>query len=128
MTLMAGLGYGYFLDPFERRMIWSTLSAGDRGVIRNYPIGVLLVAFSATSLWFGILAMIVIAVMDDDWPLSTLILFGICALLNIGLAIFLYSGPHLTWQTTFAFGGNLVLFSAVMGWWIGCMGNSQLIE
>lgn len=124
-VLLAGLGFGRVLEPFERALIWSSVAAGDRGTIQNYPIALLLLAMSAASLWLGVIGMVIIAIMDDEWRPSTLGMLGICIIQNLCLVSLVHFGSHLSWGTTLIFGGNLLPIAGMFGWWLGSMGKSQ---
>ncbi len=121
-VLFVGLGYGRWLEPFERVMLWSTLPAGDRGTIRNYPIGLLLLVTAAASLWLSVLALLVMALMDEEWPDSPSIMLGACTLLTLIITLLVYvNTAHQHWVGMLLLGGNLLVLAAMLGWWIGSL-------
>ncbi|MHB9129891.1 MAG: J domain-containing protein [Armatimonadota bacterium] len=123
-VFMLALGYGRLIQSFERTMVWSSMAAGDRGHMRQYPYGIILFVTGAASMWLGTVTVIIMAMMEDEWPVSTIIMMLLCALLNAGLGAFLYL-HHLPWGYTVAFGGNVPLMAAMLGWWMGTLGMRE---
>lgn len=122
--LFAALGYGRMLEPFERALVWSTTTAGDRGSLKNYPQGLLLLVLSVASIWVAVVGAIVMALMDDEWSPSTGTLLGVSVLVNVGLGAALYK-LGLPWGYTCTFGGNLLVIAGMLGWWIGSLGTPE---
>jgi hypothetical protein len=126
MLVMAALAYGRVLSPFERTMIRTTTShLSFHGRVSEVPNGLLLFVMSMISLWFGVAGMIVFAQMMEEWSLSTLVLFGGCALCNIALTLFLALGLHLPWQATLIGGGNILALAGMLGWWVGSFNTPE---
>ncbi len=124
MLLLAGLAYGRILRPFEQEMVWNTMSAVEQGTPKNYPLGLILLVLSVASLWLAVVGFVVIALMEDDWPYSPLIMLGVAAVVNIGLAILLgvHHSPNVP---ALIFGGNLLCLGGIIGWWVGSFGISS---
>jgi len=121
MLFLGGLGYGRIIRPFEHVMIWASIDTGDRGRIRHLPYALLLFALTAASLWLAVLGFIIMALMDDEWPGSTAVMVGICALVNAGFGTLLFIG-NLPWGYAMVFGGNILMMAAMLGWFIGSLG------
>ena len=119
--LMAALGYGRILEPFERVMLFSSIAAGDRGFIRSYPRGMLLFVLAVASLWLAVMGYIIMALTDEETSPSIATLLGIAVLANAGLALSMFLG-HFSWGNAAVFGGNLVLIAGMLGWWVGSFG------
>jgi curved DNA-binding protein CbpA len=122
--LLLALGYGRYLQPFEQVMVWSHLQAGHRGSARVYPYGLLLMATAVPSLWVATVVFLIMAAMDEEWPLSSSLMIGICVLANVLLVLKLYCF-HFPWGTTLALGGNVLVFAAMIGWWVGTLGATS---
>lgn len=118
MVLMAALAYGRLLQPFEQVMVWSTTTAGDRGRVHNYPNGLLFFVLSLASLWLAIVGFVIISLMEDDWPYSTIVLLLLCALAAAGMALMLYHA-HCSWGNMLFFGGNTLAIAGMFGWLMG---------
>lgn len=121
LLLFLGLGYGRVVRPFEQAMVWTSIAAGDRGRILKLPYGLLFFAMAAASLWIALLGMLIMAIMDDEWPAATSFMIGSCVLLDLGLVATLYFAD-LPWGTALLFGGNGLVIAAMLGWFIGSLG------
>ena len=120
--LFFGLGYGRLLLPFERAMLWSSLPVSERGRTRSYPFGLLLFVTTLPSLWFSVVALLVMAVMDEEWPISPSILLGSCALLTLAMTLRVYDcSGHQHWGGMLFVGGNALVLTAMLGWWVGSL-------
>ena len=124
MLLLAGLAYGRLIRPFEQEMVWSTMSAVERGMVTTYPLGLILLVLSVASLWLAVLGFVLVALMEDDWPYSSLIMLGVAALATIGLGILLGTHHH-TYGIALIFGGNPLCLAGILGWWVGSMGMTE---
>ncbi len=118
--LCLGAGYGRLLQPFEQVMLWSSLPVLHRGGMRTYPYGLLLFITAVPSLWLCVATLLVMAMMDEEWPISPSIMLGACTLLTVLLTYLVY---HTTgaqhWSGTFLLGGNMLIIAAMLGWWAG---------
>jgi len=126
-VLFLGLSFGRLLEPFEHALLWSSLSAGDRGNLRNYPYGLILLVTAIPSLWLAFISLVVMAFMDEEWPLSTSLMLGACAVVTLVLTLAVYLTPagHAHWTGTLLMGGNALLLAAMLGWWSGSLGRSS---
>ncbi len=124
-VVMFALAYGRQLAGFEKTMLGSAMAASDRGRARSYPYGLLLLVTSATSLWLGFAALLVLALVDEEWSWSPFILFAVSALGTAGLAFLLHAGGA-PWLGTAVFGGNTVVIAGMLGWWMGSMGRMAM--
>jgi len=125
-VLFLGLSFGRLLQPFERVLLWSSLRAGDRGTLRNYPYGLILLVTAVPSMWLAFASLLVMAFMDEEWPWSPSIMLGVCAVVNLLLsfAVCQFSG-HAHWAGTLLIGGNALVLTAMLGWWLGSLGGSS---
>ena len=122
------LAYAGLLQPFERVMLWSSMAAGDRGRIRSYPYGLILLVTAVPSMWLATLVLLIIACMDEEWPVSASVMLGACALLN-GVLTFLVSrlpDYHDHWSGVLLLGGNALVLAAMLGWWLGSLLADEL--
>lgn len=117
------LSYGRVLAPFEKVMLWTSIGAAQRGAIRSYPYGLLLFVTAVPSLWLAVITLIILAAMDDDWPVSVIVLVGITALVTGGLT-YLFYRAGTPWMATLLLGGNLPLLAGMIGWWFGSLGRT----
>jgi hypothetical protein len=118
------LSYGRLLQPFEHVMLWSGMRAGDRGTIRNYPYALILLVATVPSMWFAFVALLIIAFMDEEWPVSPTIMLGACVLVNLLLVYFVFMlTGHAHWSGTLLVGGNALVLTAMLGWWLGSLGS-----
>jgi hypothetical protein len=122
---MFALAQGRLLAGFERTMLNAAMSASDRTRARSYPYGLILFAASAASLWLGAVAMLVMALIDEDWPGSPAVLFGLCAAVTAGVAFSLHVAG-IPWVTTAIFGGNPIVLAGMFGWWMGSLGRMAM--
>ena len=122
------LGFGRLLQPFEQTMLLSSLPAGDRGRIRNYPYGLILLVMTVPSLWLAALVLLIMGAMDEEWPVSPTIMLGVCALANGLLTFLVYRLPdmHDHWSGTLLIGGNALVLAAMLGWWVGSLGADDI--
>jgi len=127
-VLFFALAYDGLLQPFERVMLWSTMAAGDRGRIRSYPHGLILLVTAIPSLWLAVLVLLIIAVMDEEWPVSPSLMLGICAVLTGMLTLLVFQHPlaHDHWSGTLLLGGNALVLAAMLGWWAGSLSADEL--
>lgn len=121
--LMLALAFGRLMPSFERHMVWSGMAAGDRGRMRQYPYGLIFIVTAVPSMWASLLALIVMAFMDEQWPTPQSIMIGLCVLLNAGLTAMMYVLHHDHWTGTLFMGGNALVLAAMLGWWIGSFGS-----
>ncbi len=119
--LMYGLAYGRMLDTFEQVMVFSGMSVGARGSVRNYPYGLLLFVTCTVSLWLGVCYLIAVALCEEEWPVSTSIMIGICVVITLTLAAMVNITSPYNWVGTFVIGGNLLAIAGLIGWWAGSM-------
>lgn len=124
MILMAGLAYGRVIDPFDEVMIFSTTPAFDRGRLNNYPMGLILFVLSVACFWTALVGFIIMAILEEEWPLSAAILLGSCLVVLTGFTYLLYSSG-LPYGVTAVFGGNLLAVAGMVGWWGGSFGISR---
>lgn len=121
--IMLALAYGRLIRDFESVMVWSSLQAGDRGTLRQYPYGLLLFITGLISLVLSTVTLIIMAVMDEEWPLAPSLMMGLCLLVNWTLTAFYLTSPnplmHEHWTGTMLVGGNALVPAAMLGWWIG---------
>lgn len=124
-VVFLGLSYGRLLEPFERAMLWSSMSAGDRGRIRHYPYGLILLVMAVPSMWLSFFSLLIMAFMDDEWPKSASIMLGACAVVTLILSFIVNLTPvgHGHWTGTMAMGGNALVLMAMLGWWLGSLGT-----
>ncbi|MHB0939755.1 MAG: J domain-containing protein [Armatimonadota bacterium] len=124
-VVFLGLSYGRLLEPFEHAMLWSSLSAGDRGRLRNYPYGMIMLVMAVPSMWLAFFSLLVMAFMDDEWPKSASLMLGACAVVTLVLAFVVNLTPvgHGHWTGTLAMGGNALVLMAMLGWWLGSLGT-----
>lgn len=122
-TFIFGLSYGKLLRDFEEVMVWSSVSAGDRGTIRQLPYGLLLLITSLISLVLATLTLLIMAFMDEEWPISPSIMIGICVLTTVVTTIcYIFSPIPLLaehWTGAILVGGNALVPAAMLGWWFG---------
>jgi len=121
--VLLGLGYGRFIEPFERNMLWSSIAAGDRGRMRSYPYGLIFAVTGAVNIWLALVAMLITALANEEWPKSVFVLLACCIPVHAGLAYALYTTGHVIPWTTLAFAGNPLLLAALFGWWMGSIGT-----
>ena len=126
-VVFLGLSYGRLLEPFERAMLWSSLTAGDRGRLRSYPYGLVMITTAVPSMWLAFFSLLVMAFMDDEWPKSASLMLGACAVVTLVLALVVHLTPagHGHWTGTLAMGGNALVLMAMLGWWLGSLGTSS---
>jgi tetratricopeptide (TPR) repeat protein len=126
-VLFLGLSFGRLLEPFEHALLWSGLRAGDRGRMRNYPYGLILFVTTIPSLWLAFVSLLVMAFMDEEWPLSTSLMLGACAAVTVVLTFVVNSTPigHEHWTGTLLVGGNALVLATMLGWWSGSLGRSS---
>jgi len=120
--VMLSLGFGRLIHPFERVMVLTALPVYDRGSLNNYPYGLLVLVTGAVSLWLAVTAVVILGLMDEEWPVSPTIMIGVCALANAALTMLVYI-PTGAWSGQFVFGGNLLILAAMLGWWLGSLGT-----
>lgn len=126
--LCAGAGYGRWLQPFERVMLMSTMPVLHRGGMRSYPYGLLLFVTAASSLWLCVATVLVLALMDEDWPLSPSIVLGACMVLTLLLTYLVHHNTGAQhWGFTLLIGGNALVIAALLGWWVGSL-NVRLYD
>ncbi|HOF88454.1 MAG TPA: hypothetical protein PLZ36_10175, partial [Armatimonadota bacterium] len=116
------LGYGRIIQPFERVMIWSSVSASDRGSPRSYPYALIILVTAVASMWLTVIALGIIAALDEEWPGAPSLLIGACIGATVALAGLL-AAFHLPWENTVVFGGNLPVIAGMLGWWFGSLGT-----
>jgi|GEM_PF-1684050 len=126
-VVFLGLSFGRLLEPFEHALLWSSLSAGDRGSLRNYPYGLILLVTAVPSLWLAAISLLIMASMDEEWPLSASLMLGVCAVVTLvlTLAVYLTDAGHAHWTGTLLMGGNALVFAAMLGWWSGSLGRNS---
>jgi len=124
-VVFLGLSYGRLLEPFEHAMLWAGLSAGDRGTLRHYPYGLIMITTAVPSMWLAFFSLLIMAFMDDEWPKSASLMLGACALVTLVLALLVHLTPigHGHWTGTLAMGGNALVLMAMLGWWLGSLGT-----
>jgi len=123
-VLLLGLSFGRMLEPFENALLWSSISAGDRGNLRNYPYGLILLVTAVPSLWLAFISLLVMAFMDEEWPLSTSLMLGACAVVTLILTLCVFViNDHTHWTGTLLVGGNALVLAAMLGWWAGSLGR-----
>lgn len=120
--VMLGLAYGRLLLPFEYVMLWSHMRVGDRGRVRSYPYGLMLFICAVPSMWLALLVLLVMAFMDEEWPVSPTIMLGICVLITVVLALVMRHFNPAHWTGTLMLGGNVLVLAAMFGWWSGSLG------
>jgi hypothetical protein len=125
-VLCAALAYGRVLDPFERTMLWTGMSAFARGWQHNYPYGLIVFVTAVASMWLSVVTLAIIAFMDEEWPWSALLMMGICVLLDLALAFSCYQVDPTHWTGTCIAGGNLLVIGGLLGWWAGSMGGIRM--
>lgn len=116
------LASGSIIGTFEHILVTSTLPVYERHRYNQYPYGLLLLTTSIASIWLSVLGIIIVGLMDDDWPLTPGIMVGLCAITNILLTILVYHASGGAWAGQLIFGGNLLLLASMFGWWIGSLG------
>ncbi len=118
--LCAGAAYGRWLQPFEQVMLWSSLPVGERGTIYNYPYGLILFVTAVPSLWLCMASLLVMAVLDEEWPTSPSLVLGVCILLTLVLtSLVYYHAGSQHWLGMFLLGGNALVIASMLGWWAG---------
>ena len=119
--IFLGLSYGRLMEHFEHHMVWTSLRAGDRGSLRSYPYALIIIVTTVPCLWLSVVALSIIAMLDEEWPVGPSIMIGACALVDLLLTgMMLYQYPE-HWTGTFFMGGNLLVLAAMFGWWLGSL-------
>ncbi|OPZ85256.1 MAG: hypothetical protein BWY76_01486 [bacterium ADurb.Bin429] len=116
------LGYGRIIQPFERVMVWSSISASDRGTPRSYPYALIIFVTALASMWLTLITLGIIAALDEEWPGAPSFLITVCIGATVGLAGLL-AGFNLPWGNVAMFGGNVMVVAGMLGWWIGSLGT-----
>lgn len=115
-----GLAYGRLLPSFEKQMIHATLPVFEGGSTSNYPYGMLLMVTGTVCVWLGAVTVAVMGAMDEEWPVGPSITVGVAAMLDLATVLIMNAAGQ-PWLGTLAFGGNLALLAALLGWWFGTL-------